>query len=72
MNSNMKVMLFALTGLAVGVGIGLLLAPESGKEIRRKLRYSKDNLKKRLNLNGEDFSESELEMDATNGRSFGI
>ena len=72
MNSNLKVVVYTLTGLAAGIGIGLLLAPQAGNETRRKLKYSTDNLKKRLGLDGEDFSHSELEMDATNGRGFGI
>jgi gas vesicle protein len=66
----MKVVFYAIAGLAVGIGIGLLFAPDSGREMRRKLKYSTDNLKKRLGLDGEDFSDSELEMDATHGRTF--
>lgn len=72
MNNNLKVLLYTLAGLAAGIGIGLLLAPEAGNETRRKLKYSTDKLKRRFGIHGEDFSESELEMDATNGRSFGI
>lgn len=68
----MKVMLFALAGVAAGIGIGMLLAPASGSETRRKLRYSTDDLKKRLGLHTDEFSDSELEMDAVNGRSFGV
>ncbi len=72
MNSNLKVLLYTLTGLAAGIGIGILLAPAAGAETRRKLKYSSENLKKRLGIDGNDFSDTELEMDATNGRSFGI
>lgn len=68
----MKVMLFALAGVAAGIGIGMLLAPASGSETRRKLRYSTNDLKKRLGLHADEFSDSELEMDAVNGRSFGV
>ena len=71
MNSNLKVVLYALAGLTIGIGIGVLFAPDAGSEMRRKLKYSTDNLKKRLGLDGEDFSDSELEMDATRGGNFG-
>ena len=65
-------MLFALAGVVAGIGIGMLLAPAAGSETRRKLRYSTDDLKKRLGLHNEEFSDSELEMDAVNGRRFGM
>lgn len=67
----MRVLLFSLMGLVVGVGLGVLLAPEAGNETRRKLRYSADALKKKLRIDGDDFTDSEMEMDATNGRGFG-
>ena len=69
---ELKVVAFTLLGLAAGVGIGILLAPTAGNETRRRIKYSAENLKKRLGIDGEDFSETELEMDATNGRSFGL
>lgn len=70
--NNFKVVIFTLAGLVLGVGLGVLLAPEAGTETRRKLRYSADTLKKRLRLDGDEFTDTEMEMDATNGRSFGI
>lgn len=70
MSNNLKAVLFGLAGLAVGVGIGILLAPDAGNETRRKLKYATDRVKKRLGLDKEDFSDSELEMDAIDGRSY--
>ncbi len=37
MNDNNKVILGVLAGLAAGVAIGFLLAPEKGSEIREKI-----------------------------------
>jgi gas vesicle protein len=66
----MKIMLFALAGLVAGVGIGLLFAPLSGRESRERLRNSTAELYRKLGLSNDEFSESELEMDALTGRSF--
>jgi gas vesicle protein len=66
-----NILLFTFVGLAAGVGLGLILAPTAGHETRRKLKYSAENLRKRLGLDGEDFTDTEMEMDATNGRNFG-
>ncbi|MCE3282826.1 MAG: YtxH-like protein [Chitinophagaceae bacterium] len=68
--NKMKVMIFALGGLVAGVAIGLLLAPVSGQEARERLRKSTDDLYRKLGLRSDEFSESELEMDALTGRSF--
>jgi gas vesicle protein len=72
MNNNLKIVLFAVAGLAAGIGLGLLLAPEAGSETRRKLKYASGKLKKRFGIDSEDFSDSELEMDATYGNTFGV
>jgi gas vesicle protein len=66
---HLKLLLFTITGLMVGVGIGVLLAPSSGTETRNRLRGL---AKYRINLGLEDdeFSDSEMEMDARSGRSY--
>jgi gas vesicle protein len=70
---NVKVLLYTVTGLLVGFGIGLLAAPVAGRDVRYRLKYSAGKLKKKLGINGEnEFSESEMEMDATNGRAYGL
>ena len=37
MNSTSKIVLGVLAGVAAGAALGLLLAPESGAEMRRKI-----------------------------------
>jgi gas vesicle protein len=39
----------ALSGLAVGLGLGLLLAPKSGAELRRDISQSAEDLKRAAN-----------------------
>ena len=39
----------ALGGLLVGVGVGLLVAPEQGQRVRRRLAFQLDRLASRLN-----------------------
>ncbi len=68
---TIHIVLFTCAGLAAGIGLGMLLAPSAGRETRRKLKYSAETLKKRLGIDGDDFTDSEMEMDATNGRNFG-
>jgi gas vesicle protein len=67
---DMKVLLYMLAGLAVGVGVGMLFAPSAGSETRGRL------LNTVLGNFGwdaeEEFSYSEMEMDATNGRRYGF
>ncbi len=70
---NVKVLLYTVTGLIVGFGIGLLAAPVAGRDIRYRLKYTANKLKGRLGIDGhKEFSDSEMEMDATNGRSYGF
>ena len=72
MNNSMRALLCTMASLTIGMGIGLMIAPATGNETRRKLRYSTGNLKKKIGIGKDEFSHSELEMDATNGRSLGI
>ena len=67
---NIQVLLYTLAGLVIGVGIGMLFAPSAGKEIRGKVLSSAGSV---FGIDGEEeFSDSEMEMDATNGRSYGF
>jgi len=54
----MKTILGLLTGLAVGIGIGILLAPDKGSETRKKLADTAgdlfDKLKSFANSSEED------------------
>ncbi|HEX6915862.1 MAG TPA: YtxH domain-containing protein [Chitinophagaceae bacterium] len=70
--NNLKMVVFTLAGLVAGIGLGVLLAPAAGTETRRKLKYSTSALRKKLGLDGEDFADSEMEMDAVRGRNFGL
>jgi gas vesicle protein len=38
MSSRSNVLIAAVAGLAVGIGIGLLIAPEKGSKTRKKIR----------------------------------
>ncbi len=70
---NAKVLLYTVTGLIVGFGIGLLAAPVAGRDIRYRLKYSAGKLKKRLGMDDEaEFSDSEMEMDAIKGEGYGF
>lgn len=44
MNSNAKVILGILAAGAVGVAVGMLLAPEKGSELRKSIKGSIDDL----------------------------
>ncbi len=44
MNSNAKVILGILAAGAVGVAVGMLLAPEKGSDLRKSLKGSIDDL----------------------------
>ena len=62
----MKVTLSIIAGFAVGVGIGLLIAPEKGDETRRRLANSAgDWMEKLKNL----FSAAEEETSASSSES---
>jgi gas vesicle protein len=49
MNTTKKVLVGALSGLAVGVVFGILVAPASGKETRDRMAMQADKLRKKLN-----------------------
>ncbi|MCU0394531.1 MAG: YtxH domain-containing protein [Chitinophagaceae bacterium] len=49
MNTTNKVLVGALSGLAVGVVLGVLTAPASGKDTRDKLSMQADKLRKKIN-----------------------
>ena len=49
MNTMSKVLIGALSGLAAGVAIGMLTAPEKGKDTRAKLAKQADKLKMKFN-----------------------
>lgn len=46
--STLKLIYGALAGLAAGVAIGILTAPDSGEETRKKIRRSADDVNKRF------------------------
>jgi len=48
-NNTGNTILALLTGTAVGVGLGLLYAPQSGKKTRKQLRDESDHLQDNLN-----------------------
>jgi len=45
MNNGQKILLSFLAGAAAGVVAGLLLAPDSGREIRKKIAKKASDLK---------------------------
>jgi gas vesicle protein len=70
---NIKILLYTLSGLLVGAGLGLLLAPSSGSTSRERIMVAAEKFRKRFGLtNEEEFSDSEMEMDATTGRNYGF
>lgn len=70
---NIKILLYTLSGLFVGVGLGLLLAPSSGSETRKRFMASAEKFRKKFRLiNEEEFSDSEMEMDAVAGPLYGF
>jgi len=46
--STTKFLSGALAGLATGVLVGLLVAPDSGEETRKKIRYTTGNLRNKF------------------------
>jgi len=68
---NRKHVLLTLAGLTAGVAIGFLLVPGNGRQVRSKLRYASGKIKEALGCRPR-FSNSEMEMDATSGRRFGV
>jgi len=60
MNQSSKSILIFVSGVATGAAIGILFAPDSGKNVRDKIRYrlEKQWEKLRDRLNGNDPDES--------------
>ena len=54
MKTNGRILVAGLAGLAAGVIAGVLMAPGSGKETRRKMRETKDEWGDRLREGLED------------------
>lgn len=48
MNSNAKMILGVLAAGAVGVAVGMLLAPEKGSELRKSIKGSIDDLGEKI------------------------
>jgi gas vesicle protein len=70
---NLKVLLYTLAGLVVGAGIGVLLAPYAGSETRSRLACAIGKVRTSLGLDSEDeFSDSEMEMDARSSHRYGL
>jgi gas vesicle protein len=67
---NLKILLYTLAGLLMGVGIGVLIAPSAGRETRSRLTGSVNKLRKNFGMEEDEFSDSEMEMDARSGRSY--
>ena len=55
-NNTGNTILALLTGTALGVGLGLLYAPQSGKKTRKQLRNEADHLQEDLNKKYKDTS----------------
>ncbi|MET6996136.1 YtxH domain-containing protein [Chitinophaga defluvii] len=47
--STTKFLAGAIAGLTTGIVIGMLTAPDSGEETRKKIRHTADNWRHRLN-----------------------
>lgn len=62
MKNSTKVVAAALIGMAVGAGLALLLAPESGEETREKIKNKfkdlEDKIKNKKSKGNEPTSES--------------
>lgn len=54
MKTNGKILLAALAGLAAGAIAGILMAPRSGKETRRRMGEAKDEWGDRLHEGMEE------------------
>ena len=68
MSKNSKLLLGILGAVAAGVAIGLLIAPEKGKEVRKKIKDSAGRFAEGLNhlfeKGKERFSGSDLKEKA--------
>jgi gas vesicle protein len=58
MKTNGKILLAAMAGLAAGAIAGILMAPRSGKETRRRMGETKDEWGDRLREGWEDGKKS--------------
>ncbi len=62
MNNDLKALAGVLSGVAVGTVVGLLIAPDSGKETRKKLDFEatkfNDNLSKAMRNSFEALQDS--------------
>ncbi len=56
MASNSKVLLALLTGAAVGSALGLLLAPASGKQSRKRISDTAQDLSDKILQKAEEFT----------------
>jgi len=65
--STKNVLLAALTGLAAGVAIGILFAPDKGEKTRKKLLKKKDDYIDELTDKFNEFKENieEFQQDVT-------
>lgn len=62
---------YVLSGAMLGFAMGILVAPSAGKETQRRLKYAAGKFRDRLGLAGNEFAESEMEMDASHSGHFG-
>jgi gas vesicle protein len=69
----MKLIYGALAGLAAGVAIGILTAPDSGEETRKKIRKTADDVNDRLkNIVGKGSSSLSELKDILENESSGL
>ena len=66
-NLFMKTTVGLLIGIAVGIGIGMLLAPDKGSETRKKLSGSADDLFEKLKrfISREEVERADVPQTAT-------
>ena len=57
LNNATKLLAGLAIGTAIGAVVGLLYAPESGKDTRKKLKKEADKYKKELDKYANDFSD---------------
>ena len=63
--SGMKMFLSFITGAALGAIAGIVLAPESGRETRKKIREYSDKLSEDLK---EEYGKAKAFADETKGK----